>query len=379
LKKVIISVTNDLVTDNRVHKVALSLQKMGFKVTLVGRRLPNSKRLDRRSYKTKRLKLFFKKGPLFYLEYNVRLLIFILQRKVDVILANDLDSLPASFIASKRKKKPLVYDSHELFTQVPELINRRRTQAIWERIESWILPKVEHAYTVCESIATFYSEKYGTPFQVVRNLPHREELLMVPPEKVLLADHRKIILYQGALNIGRGLEFAIKAMQYIDNARLLIAGDGDITKALMHLVADLELADRVTFLGKIPLSEMKYITAQANLGLSIEEDLGLNYRYALPNKLFDYIQHQVPVLVSNLPEMSKMVNRYQVGMILKSHDPEQMALQLHEALFDMHLREHWIENLPKAAEELCWEKEEKVLVGIFSSLKRSQGNKNESQ
>jgi glycosyltransferase involved in cell wall biosynthesis len=368
LKKVILSVTNDLVTDSRVHKVALSLQKMSFQVLLVGRKLPKSKKLDQRPYKTHRMKLFFRRGPLFYAEYNFRLFLFLRVRKADIFLANDLDSLLANYLASKLKGKPLVYDSHEFFTEVPELLDRPVKRAIWQRIERAILPKLKYAYTVSESIAAQYREKYGTPFRVVRNLPHHEELILVPHEKNLVTDHRKIILYQGALNIGRGLEYAIKAMQYLDDARLLIAGDGDITMPLKQLVADLKLADRVRFLGKIPLEEMKYITAQADLGLSIEEDLGLNYRFALPNKLFDYIQQQVPVLVSNLPEMKKIVDDYQIGMILESHDPQQMANQFHEALFNWELREKWYNNLPLAAHDLCWENEEQVLFEIFEKI-----------
>jgi glycosyltransferase involved in cell wall biosynthesis len=368
LKKVILSVTNDLVTDSRVHKVALSLQKMSFQVLLVGRKLPKSKKLDQRPYKTHRMKLFFRRGPLFYAEYNFRLFLFLRVRKADIFLANDLDSLLANYLASKLKGKPLVYDSHEFFTEVPELLDRPVKRAIWQRIERAILPKLKYAYTVSESIAAQYREKYGTPFRVVRNLPHHEELILVPHEKNLVTDHRKIILYQGALNIGRGLEYAIKAMQYLDDARLLIAGDGDITMPLKQLAADLKLADRVRFLGKIPLEEMKYITAQADLGLSIEEDLGLNYRFALPNKLFDYIQQQVPVLVSNLPEMKKIVDDYQIGMILESHDPQQMANQFHEALFNWELREKWYNNLPLAAHDLCWENEEQVLFEIFEKI-----------
>tara|TARA_R110002050_G_scaffold111014_6_gene224093 strand:- start:12729 stop:13838 length:1110 start_codon:yes stop_codon:yes gene_type:complete len=368
LKKVILSVTNDLVTDSRVHKVALTLQKMSFQVLVVGRKLPKSKKLDPRPYKTRRMKLFFRKGPLFYAEYNLRLFLFLRVRKADIFLANDLDSLLANYLSSVLKGKPLVYDSHEFFTEVPELLDRPVKRAIWQRIERAILPKLKNAYTVSESIAASYREKYGTPFKVVRNLPHREELIIVPHEKSLATDNRKIILYQGALNIGRGLEYAIKAMQYLDDARLLIAGDGDITLPLKRLAADLDLADRVSFLGKIPLEEMKFITAQADLGLSIEEDLGLSYRFALPNKLFDYIQQQVPVLVSNLPEMKKIVDDYQIGMILESHDPQQMAAQFHVALFNWKLREKWYNNLPLAAHDLCWEHEEQVLFEIFEKL-----------
>lgn len=369
MKKVILSVINDLVTDNRVHKVATSLQKLNFEVLLVGRKLPNSKPINQRPYETHRMNLFFTKGPLFYAEYNVRLFMFLLFHKADILLSNDLDTLLANYYASKLKRKTLVYDSHEFFTEVPELIDRPKTQAVWKRIEQKILPKVKYAYTVCESIANVYHDKYGTPFRVVRNIPSKDGKINVSVARNIRIDKRKIILYQGALNIGRGLEFVIKAMQYLDDSRLVIAGEGDLSVPLRRLTTDLDLKDRVTFLGKIPLDEMSYITAQADLGLSIEEDLGLNYRYALPNKLFDYIRQQVPILVSNLPEMKRIVNDYQIGMVLKNHDPRQMTEQLKEALFDEEKRKTWKTNLQKATDELCWENEEKVLFEIFEPMK----------
>jgi glycosyltransferase involved in cell wall biosynthesis len=369
LKKVILSVTNDLVTDNRVHKVASSLQKMGFDILLVGRKLPESKPITNRTYKTHRMKLLFRKGPLFYAEYNIRLLLFLLFRKAGILLANDLDSLPANYLASVLKRTILVYDSHELFTEIPELISRPKVRSIWYKIEKSILPKIKHAYTVSESIAAIYRQKYGVPFKVVRNLPERTEKAPVSYATDLRTDDRLIILYQGALNIGRGLEYAIKAMTYTDGARLIIAGDGDIAVPLKQLTVDLGLVDRVTFLGKIPLEDIKFITTQADLGLSIEEDMGLNYRFALPNKLFDYIQQQIPVMVGDLPEMRKIVDNYQIGMILKSHEPQQMAEQFHEALFDEEKRNTWKANLKIAANELCWENEEKVLAEIFGEMK----------
>lgn len=369
MKKIILSVTNDLITDNRVHKVATSLQKAGFDILLVGRKLPGSKPIHGRTYRTHRMSLIFKRGPFSYAEYNVRLFLFLLVRKASVFLSNDLDSLPANYLAAKLRGKTLVYDSHEFFTEVPELIDRPRVRAIWQRIEQAILPKIKHAYTVCGSIASIYNEKYGVPFRVVRNIPEKTAKVIVPDSKNLRIDSRKIILYQGALNIGRGLEFAIKAMRDMENAQLVIAGDGDISIPLRQLTADLGLKDYVTFLGKVPLEEMKFVTAQADLGLSIEEDLGLNYRYALPNKLFDYIQQQVPVLVSNLPEMKKIVTDYQIGMILDSHNPQQMAVQFQEALFNTEKRNTWKTNLKVAANELCWENEEKVLIELFEPLK----------
>ena len=366
-KTIAVSVTNDLVTDNRVHKVCSSLVKFGYSVILIGRKLPNSLPMNQRSYKTMRMRLFFKKGICFYAEYNIRLLFLLLFTKTDVLLANDLDSLLANYLVGRIKNKPLVFDSHEYFTEVPELIHRPQVQKVWKKIEQFIVPKIKNAYTVCDSIADLFKQEYGTDFKVVRNVPLARNDVTIPDDKKI-NDTRKIILYQGALNIGRGLPQLLDAMQYVNGALLLIAGDGDITNELKLKTAKLKLENKVRFLGKLPLNEVAYFTSQAHLGLSIEENMGLNYRFALPNKLFDYIQAGVPVIVSNLPEMAKIVSRYNLGLILQSHDPKTMATTITEALTNTDLRKIWKENLQRTASEFIWEKEELILKEIFGNL-----------
>jgi glycosyltransferase involved in cell wall biosynthesis len=362
-KKIIVSVTNDLVSDNRVHKVCTSLQKMGFDILLVGRKLPTSPDIARRNYQTKRFSLLFKTGALFYAEYNFRLFIFLLFAKFDVVLANDLDSLTANFLVSKIRNKPLVYDSHEYFTEVPELISRPKVQRVWEGLERKMVPKIKYAYTVCNSIANIYEEKYGTPFKVVRNIPNAIKSPIAKNE-----NSTKIILYQGALNIGRGLKQVILSMKFIDDAKLIIAGDGDIKLQLENLVEKENLQNKVEFTGRLPIEELVKLTPQSDLGLSIEEDLGLNYRFALPNKLFDYIQAQVPVLVTNLPEMAEIVKQYKIGEITKTLEPKLLADKINDALFNIGKRDIWQKNLKVTANELTWEKEEKVLVEIYSQF-----------
>jgi glycosyltransferase involved in cell wall biosynthesis len=366
LKKVSLSVINDLVTDNRVHKVAVSLQKMGFHPLLVGRLLPESHAVER-DYQTHRMKLLFRKGPFFYFEYNLRLFFYLLKSKIDVFVANDLDTLPANYLASRMKRKPLIYDSHEYFTEVPELIGRPVVRAIWIWLEKLLVPKVDAAYTVCDSIAEVYRDLYRIDFKVVRNLP-----VYRPVEKTGNQDESgekpKIILYQGALNLGRGIEAAIRAMLYLEGAELWLAGDGDITQQLKQMVVELKLEEKVKFLGRLPISQLHEVTSRADLGISLEEDLGLNYRFALPNKLFDYIQAGVPVLVSNLPEMKRVVEHYQVGLIAETHQRKELASLFHLALFDEVKRQCWIKNLPHAAAELCWENEEKILADLYQSF-----------
>ena len=363
MKRIIASVTNDLVADNRVHKVCTTLTEMGFDVLLVGRRYHSSPQMAPRVYKTRRMHLLFRKGPQFYAEYNLRLMFFLLFTKCDILLANDLDTLPANIVAGKIKDKPVVYDSHEYFTEVPELINRPRVQKIWLWLEKKLVTKVNAAYTVCQSIADIYSKQYKIPFRVVRNVQLSQHY-QDKTTNIFVADSRPVIIYQGALNLGRGLESAIRAMQYLPEAQLLVAGSGDKEKELKKLAQETALQN-IKFTGRLSLEELSLITRQAFLGISIEEDLGLNYRYALPNKLFDYIQAQIPVVVSNLPEMKMVVEKYQIGIIADSHDPEYLAGIFRKALFDESLRETWKNGLRTAAKELNWKLEKKVIEEIF--------------
>jgi glycosyltransferase involved in cell wall biosynthesis len=362
--RIILCVTNDIVTDRRVNRIALSLLKIPVSILLIGRSFANSMSLPIYKYQTLRIKMLFKKGLLFYAEYNIRLFFLLLFEKADLLVANDLDTLPAVFMASKIRRLPIVYDSHEYFTEVPELVGRKWVKKIWERLEAGMLPYIKYAYTVSASIASEYKQKYGINMQVVRNLPFRIEMNRKPFISLKEANER-IIIYQGSLNMGRGLELAIRAMQYTEDSRLIIAGTGDVEKELMELTKSLALNEKVRFIGRISPEELKQYTAQADLGISLEEKLGLNYYYALPNKLFDYIQARIPILVSDLPEMASIVHHYGVGKVNHTHDPFELALVFTDMLTDNNKRQVWQSNLEKAAKELCWENEESILIEIY--------------
>ena len=361
-KRIIVSVTTDLVSDNRVHKVCTALHESGFDILLTGRKIPGKLKLAPREYKTNRFKLPFNKGFLFYASYNLRLFIFLLVNKFDLLLANDLDTLPANFLISKLKGKPLIYDSHEYFTEVPELINRKFVKGIWELLEKMMLPHIKYAYTVSNSIAEVYTAKYGTGFKVVRNISANKS------EPLHKQTNEKIILYQGALNKGRGLQKAIMAMSFVKGAKLVIAGDGPIKNELSLLIDKLELGKKVQMTGRMSIEELTGLTPTASAGISLEEGSALNYRYALPNKLFDYIQAQVPVIVSNMPEMAALVNKYRIGLVISSHEPAELGKAFNTLLFDIKQREIWKKNLKNAAKELNWENEKKVLQDIFKKF-----------
>ena len=362
-KHIIVSVITDLISDNRVHKVCCTLTGMGYEVTLVGRMLSDSPSVTGRPYATHRFRLLINKGLLFYAFYNFRLLLYLLGHHFDVLLANDLDTLPANILASGIKRKPIVYDSHEYFTEVPELIGRPGTKRIWEWIEGKLVPHVHEAITVCKSIAAIYTEKYKIHFHVVRNLPVARKVYSIKEE-----GHLPAIMYQGSLNPGRGLECCIRAMKHIEGARLVIAGDGELKKKLMALAISEGVSHKVEFLGRLPLEELAEITPKASVGVSVEEDLGWNYHYALPNKLFDYIQARVPVFVSNLPEMAAVVKQYGIGVINSDFTPRGIANMFNEMINNDEKRKVWLDNLEYASGELIWEKEEKIIQQIFNKF-----------
>lgn len=361
MQKVILSVINDLSTDNRVHKVATTLVNNNYIVKLVGRKLPKSINV-KRNYETYRFSLLFNKGALFYIEYNIRLFFYLLFNKVDILVANDLDTLLANYLVSVIRNKKIIYDSHEYFTEVPELQNRKIVKSIWKYIEKSIVPKLKSTYTVSEPIAEIYNKQYKTNFKVIRNLPNYSEKKSTSN---IFQTSKKIIIYQGALNIGRGIEMVISAMKNIDNAIFVIIGNGDITISLKKLTNSENVENKVMFIDKVPFEKLSNYTNSADIGISLEENTNLNYYFSLPNKLFDYIQAEIPILVSDLPEMKKIVQNYNIGQVLTSRKIEDCAKQINEMLTNENQQIEWKQNLRIAKKELCWENQENELISLY--------------
>ncbi|MCX6270009.1 MAG: glycosyltransferase [Bacteroidetes bacterium] len=368
--RAIISVTNDLVTDQRVDKVARTLLKTGYYVTLAGRKKHNSLPLAPRLYQTNRFSLLSEKGPFFYAEFNFRLFLYLLFKKYDLLISNDLDTLLPNFLVSVLRHKPLVYDSHEYFTGVPELESRPGVQKVWKTIERLIFPHLKDIFTVNESIAALYRDEYRKEVRVVRNLPEKK---LVPEVKnrtgLGLPEDKPIVLLQGAgINVQRGAEEAVASMEFIENVLLLIIGGGDVMTNLKTIVKEKHLEHKVMFLPKQPFDKLFQYTVCADIGLTLDKDTNINYRFSLPNKLFDYIQAGVPVLASPLHEIKKIILRYDIGMLTENHNPVHIASRIKEMLSDNIRMVKWKENLKLAASDLCWEMEESVLTDVYTKF-----------
>lgn len=346
-------------------RICSSLSNAGHEVTLVGRELSNSKPISSEQFHQKRFKLFFNSGKLFYFEYNLRLFLFLLFSSWDVVHSVDLDSLLPGYLVSRLRRKVCVYDAHEYFTEVPEVVERPMVKRAWEWVASFCIPKLRYAITVCESLSEVFGGKYGINFIVVRNVPFLKPL---PEIKRIRTEGKKVLLYQGVLNDGRGLEEMINALSELNHCELWMAGEGDLSASLRDLVDKNGLGSRVKFLGRLSPSELAEVTLKADLGLNLLKNKGLNYYYSLANKAFDYIQAGLPSLNMAFPEYLKINEEHGTFVLLEDLGNRTIINSVQELFADENRYEEFSLKCQKASRILTWENEEKKLVRLYLSI-----------
>lgn len=356
--RIIATVINDVVYDQRMIRICTSLSKH-YNVELWGRR-KGSEAAVQRPFKQRRIRFIIKRGPLFYLVYNLRLLCLLLFKKYDVVHTVDLDTLPAGFIATRLRGKKLVYDSHEYFTEVPELIETPFKRKIWLWLERKVVPKSKYNITVGSMIAKEYKHKYNVTFNVVRNAPSYTKTESSKPSS------EPFFLYQGALNKGRGIEAVIRAMSRV-NAKFKIAGRGDIEQNLYSLVSTLQLENKVEFLGLLEPGELKEVTKTAFAGINVSENMGLSYYYSLNNKFFDYLHAEIPAITNNFPEYVALNKEIECSLLATAQE-ENIASCMNRLLNDKVLYYRLKGNCIKAKKHWCWENEEVELLNLYSKI-----------
>ena len=361
LRRIILTVTNDLTYDQRMQRICTSLSAAGYEVELVGRELATSKPLDKFPFSQVRLKCWFNKGKLFYLEYNFRLFFYLLFHRANIICAIDLDTIVAGYYAARLNGAKIVYDAHEFFPEVPEVVRRPAIQKVWRWVERTYTPKVDLVYTVTQSISDIFEKEYKRPVYTIRNLPILQEL-SAPPQP-----ERSYLLYQGALNEGRGLEHLISAMTDID-IDLYLVGEGDITTQLKEQTQQLGLECKVKFLGFKKPDELRQITAQAYIGLNLLEQKGLSYYYSLANKFSDYIHAGIPQICINFPEYKRLNDQYHVGLLIDDLDQDTIKAAINTLLADKKKYGEFKENCLVCRRELNWQNEEKKLISLYERL-----------
>jgi glycosyltransferase involved in cell wall biosynthesis len=341
-------------------RICTSLAGAGYNVLLVGRKMKSSRQLDNKPFKQKRISCFFEKGKLFYAEYNIRLFFYLLFTKMVCICAIDLDTIVPCYFISKIKKIIRVYDAHELFCEMKEVVTRPRIYKIWKQIERFTVPKFNNGYTVNQRIADEFRKMYGVNYKVIRNLALLKEPAHVEKKE-------KFILYQGAVNEGRSFETLIPAFKDID-CKLIICGDGNFMQQAKQLVTANNLADKVIFKGKIKPDELSAVTQQAYIGITLFENQGLSNYYSLGNRFFDYLQAGIPQLCVNYPLYKEINDQLPVAVLVDDLSSGNIAAELNNLLANGVLYKELQHNCLKQRQHLNWQQEEKILIQFYKNL-----------
>ncbi len=280
---------------------------------------------------------------------------------MDGICAIDLDTILPCYFISKFRKIKRIYDAHELFCEMKEIVTRPKIYRMWKWIEKRTVPYFERGYTVNKPIAEEFNKMYGCNYEVIRSIA------VYDPEKLPVERKDKFILYQGAVNEGRSFETLILAMQWV-KAPLIICGDGNFMQQAKMITAEYKLNDKVLFKGLLAPEDLKKITDTAYIGITLFEKDALSNYYSLANRFFDYIHAAVPQLCVNYPVYRELNNLYHVAVLIDDLDARNIATKLNQLLDN---NDQWKElenNCRKSAKELNWQQEEIKLLAFYRNI-----------
>ena len=286
----------------------------------------------------------------------------------DVVHAHDLNTLFQGIVTSRfGRRRPLIYDSHEVQTERtgydPEVAK------LWEQSH---VPFADAVIVENVTRAEVFEEMYNRPAVPLYNYSEFIDVNHVPDIDVRhlhnIASDEKILLYQGGLQKGRGLEQLIEALQYIDKGVLLFVGDGNLRESLEIKVRELNLSSRVRFIGRVPLEELLSYTKEAHLGFQVLQNVNMNHYTASSNKLFEYIMMHVPVIGSDLPEIKRVIREAEVGIVTDTSSPLKIAYAVNQLVNDPHLHAKFVKNCMRAKHIYNWSKEEGKLLKIYQEF-----------
>ena len=359
-KKICIAFLGNALHDSRITNLKNSLQAENCSVKVISFDwfiLPR----DYFDDNIKVFKLTKRKFTLpFYLQFGFILLSELFDNNFDIYFAEDLYTLPFVSIVAKIKRAKIYYNSRELYSCLGGLRNRPRLQSLITAIEKYFIKKVDLVLTTGEMDSEFLKKFYGIKNTlVIRNIPlYQEPTSKIDFRKLYnLSNDIKILLYQGVLLKGRGIAPILNSMVKIPNTVLVVLGDGEQKNNFQKLADQLKITDRVIFAGTVNQKELINYTAGGDIGLSLIENISVSYYHALPNKMFEYIIARLPVLTSDLPQMKKIIETYNVGEAIHMENEENIFNTLKNWIENPAKLEFYRSNCAIASKELNWQKE----------------------
>lgn len=361
--RIICTVTNDLNYDQRMIRICTTLAEAGYDVTLVGPWRKRGQPLIKRPFRQTQLRVLAPAGKLFYGSYWIVLFFYLLLKRADVICAIDLDTILSVLWASKIKGCKRVYDAHELFTEMKEVVTKPREAKIWNWIADYAVPQFPVGYTVGNYCGQYLLKRHGVHYPTITNATVLRPLETIPDR-----DSKPFILYQGAVNKGRCFEQLIPAMQWVDTP-LLICGRGNFFEEAQQLAREYNVSDKITFKGFVPPDDLYHITREAKIGLILLDSVSQNNVYSLANRLFDYMHNAVPQLSMDYPEYRAVNEQYEIALLLPADPtPELIAEKINFMLHEKDYYNKLVANSLEARKVYNWQENEKVLLDIYKKL-----------
>lgn len=375
MKKVTSIVLNNFKNDSRVLKENISLQKAGYEVQVVALHEESLKEYDKvQNIQVHRVKLKSRGWSKHKLVQLLKYFEFIYKvvkqyKKSDIIHCNDLNSLPIGVIIKKffNKNAKIVYDAHEY--EINDVPNQsQRSIKIKYYVEKFFIKYADKVITVSNAIADEYVKLYNIekPALVLNTPPYREiHKQDIFRETLGIKENQTIFLYQGGLSHGRGIEILLEAFKSIDNKNAVIVFMGYGSLENMIKKTSKEYKNIYLHQAVSPNVLLDY-TSSADFGISTIEDSCLSYRYCLPNKLFEYLMAEIPVIVSNLYEMRRLVKINRIGIVAEENTPQGLKKAIKEAVkLD---KEELKTNIQKVKTIYNWEEQEKILLDTYKGL-----------
>lgn len=391
MKSITMFLWNNFTNDARVTREAKSLSNNGYKVNIICKKEKNEKDLlshevfkdgyiATRLYKNELpnklvnniknelIKTMLKKHiPNAYLMFKMINQGY--KSDSDVYHSHDLNTLIQGVICSKfrKDKKKLIFDSHE--------VNTSRTNyniKIVGILEKILLRYVDKTIVENNTRGKYHELMYGIKPLSLHNYSEYYDIEKV--ERVDLFNkfnipNKKIFLYQGGLQAGRGLEQLIKAFYDANiDAYLFLVGDGKLKSRLEEIVNQLNINEKVIFTGRVPYTLLRSYTKNAYVGFQILQNTNFNHYSASSNKLYEYMMAHVPVIATNMPEIKNVVEKEKVGIIIEENNQEQLTNAITELFNNKSLHKIYKENMRIAKIKYNWSNEEKIILNLYDEV-----------
>lgn len=285
-----------------------------------------------------------------------------------VVHAHDVNTLPTAWLAAKLCGAKVVYDAHEISTSREGYNSFRGLVA---RVERTLMPRVQGTITTTDARAKFFARAYGIPRPVV--LQNRPRFTISPStgrirEELGLTQAWPVVIYQGGLQQGRGLERLVRIAATVPATYFVFVGGGRLAKPLSELSQALGLTEQVHFIPMVSLADLPSYTASADIGVQPIENTCLNHFTTDSNKLFEYLIAGLPVVATDLPEIRRIVRAYDIGLLVRDRDDAALSAALNQLSSDPQLRKVLAQKASQAAAQLNWEQQEDQLLNLYQTV-----------